>query len=452
MRRLVIPMMLYLSAAMLAAASYDDIVRTALSDSPDAVAAELSHEAGLLSVLEAELDDAYGFSVTMAASPLSDGMSAIDVSSLSFSMTAPDDDTSFTASIPFGVRYDGQGGSISPSASVEHVFDWGHDDEDLKDMQAAALRISVLREYLADRAAIRRNVLSLVTELLENERSAMEASLELDDASRELRDAVSLGIVTEGSIGFLELELARQRAEDSLRICGEEKEELMARYEAYLGAGWDGIEDIPMPVFPDVSGATTSSLLEEADMQRRIAEEEVLVTESAYNPMRMTAGAEAGGSIPLGQGLFSDASLNGRSASLYGSIGWEGNDVSVSAQGGSLNDFVVSVKENDCEKVVSPIRSVDFAMTVSGDSMAPEYPNGSRIFVKKINEKAFIEWGKVYVLDTCNGTIIKILAPSEKDNCVRCVSINPDPLYAPFDVAMNDIYGVYKVLLCMSIK
>ena len=124
----------------------------------------------------------------------------------------------------------------------------------------------------------------------------------------------------------------------------------------------------------------------------------------------------------------------------------------VSAQGGSLNDFVVSVKDNDCEKVVSPIRSVDFAMTVSGDSMAPEYPNGSRIFVKKINEKAFIEWGKVYVLDTCNGTIIKILAPSEKDNCVRCVSINPDPLYAPFDVAMNDIYGVYKVLLCMSIK
>ena len=124
----------------------------------------------------------------------------------------------------------------------------------------------------------------------------------------------------------------------------------------------------------------------------------------------------------------------------------------VSAQGGSLNDFVVSVKENDCEKMVSPIRGVDFAMTVSGDSMAPEYPSGSRILIKKINERAFIEWGKVYVLDTCNGTIIKILAPSEKDNCVRCVSINPDPLYAPFEVRMEDIYGVYKVLLCMSIK
>lgn len=124
----------------------------------------------------------------------------------------------------------------------------------------------------------------------------------------------------------------------------------------------------------------------------------------------------------------------------------------VSAQGGSLNDFVVSVKENDCEKVVSPIRGVDFAMTVSGDSMSPEYPNGSRIFIKKINERAFIEWGKVYVLDTCNGTVIKILVPSDKDGYVKCVSINTDPIFAPFEVALEDIYGVYKVLLCMSVK
>lgn len=124
----------------------------------------------------------------------------------------------------------------------------------------------------------------------------------------------------------------------------------------------------------------------------------------------------------------------------------------VSAQGGSLNDFVVSVKESDCEKVVSPIRGVDFAMTVSGDSMSPEYPNGSRIFIKRINEKAFIEWGKVYVLDTCNGTVIKILVPSEKEGYVKCVSINQDPIFAPFEVALEDIYGVYKVLLCMSVK
>jgi SOS-response transcriptional repressor LexA len=124
----------------------------------------------------------------------------------------------------------------------------------------------------------------------------------------------------------------------------------------------------------------------------------------------------------------------------------------ISAQGGSLNDFIVSVKETDCEKIVSPIRGADFAVTVSGDSMAPEYPSGSQVLIKKINEKSFIDWGRTYVLDTCNGIVIKILVPSEKKGCVRCLSINKDERYAPFDIALDNINGIYRVLLCMSVK
>jgi phage repressor protein C with HTH and peptisase S24 domain len=124
----------------------------------------------------------------------------------------------------------------------------------------------------------------------------------------------------------------------------------------------------------------------------------------------------------------------------------------ISAQGGSLNDFMVSIKETDCEKIISPIKGADFAITVSGDSMSPEYPSGSQVLVKKINEKAFIDWGKTYVLDTCNGSVIKILVPSEKEGYVKCLSINPDPKYAPFDVSFDDINGIYRVMLCMSMK
>lgn len=126
--------------------------------------------------------------------------------------------------------------------------------------------------------------------------------------------------------------------------------------------------------------------------------------------------------------------------------------IPISAQGGSLNEFVVSVKGSECERIISPIRGADFAIQVSGDSMAPEYPNGSRVFIKKINERAFIEWGKTYVLDTCNGTVIKTLVPSDDKDSVRCISINPDPIYAPFDVRFEDMYGLYKVMLCMSVK
>lgn len=124
----------------------------------------------------------------------------------------------------------------------------------------------------------------------------------------------------------------------------------------------------------------------------------------------------------------------------------------LSAQGGTLNDFVVQVKSSDCEMVVCPIRGADFAIPVSGDSMSPEYPNGSTVFIKKINEKAYIEWGRVYVLDTCNGTVIKTLIPSDKEGWVRCISINKSPQYAPFDICLKDVFGIYRVLLCMSVK
>lgn len=122
----------------------------------------------------------------------------------------------------------------------------------------------------------------------------------------------------------------------------------------------------------------------------------------------------------------------------------------ISAQGGSLNDFVVSIKESECEKIISPIKGADYAMSVSGDSMAPEYPSGSQILIKRINEKAFIDWGRVYVLDTCNGTVIKKLFPSEKPDRVVCKSINPE--YPPFEILLGDVYGVYRVLMCMSVK
>lgn len=120
----------------------------------------------------------------------------------------------------------------------------------------------------------------------------------------------------------------------------------------------------------------------------------------------------------------------------------------LSAQGGSLNDFVMSVKENECKKVLSPVKA-DFAMKVQGDSMSPAYPSGCTIYIKRINELIFIDWGHTYVLDTRNGTVIKTLLPSDKENAVKCVSINPDPKFAPFDVSLSDVFGVYKVLACM---
>ena len=121
----------------------------------------------------------------------------------------------------------------------------------------------------------------------------------------------------------------------------------------------------------------------------------------------------------------------------------------VSAQAGRLSDFASSVAEYECEKIVAPVKEAEMAIPIIGESMYPELPSGAIVFIKKINEKAFIEWGKPYVLDTSNGAVVKYLAPGN-EGCVKCISANQNPMYAPFEIPMSEIFGVYRIvsMLC----
>ena len=126
----------------------------------------------------------------------------------------------------------------------------------------------------------------------------------------------------------------------------------------------------------------------------------------------------------------------------------------MSAMGGSLTGFASpSIFLKDCETIISPIENVDFAITVYGDSMSPEYPSGSRVLIKKINPNIFIDWGKTYVLDTPNGVIVKeVHECKEKPGYIKCHSINPDPKFSDFEVPLSEVYGMYRVLMCLSAK
>ena len=127
--------------------------------------------------------------------------------------------------------------------------------------------------------------------------------------------------------------------------------------------------------------------------------------------------------------------------------------VPLSAMAGKLTGFSLEgITKADCEKIISPIKGADFAVPVSGDSMYPLFPNGSRVLVQETNPNAFIEWGKVYVLNTCNGIVVKQLRKSNKEGYVSCYSFNDNSIYAPFDIALADIHGFYKVLMCLSMQ
>lgn len=123
----------------------------------------------------------------------------------------------------------------------------------------------------------------------------------------------------------------------------------------------------------------------------------------------------------------------------------------ISARGGTLLGFSEGVNVQECEKIVSPVQDAELAISILGDSMEPEYPSGCIVFIKKVNEKIFIEWGKTYVLDTYNGAVLKNVYPVEGDEAkVACRSINPK--YPDYKVNGTDIYGMYKVLAEMMLK
>lgn len=123
----------------------------------------------------------------------------------------------------------------------------------------------------------------------------------------------------------------------------------------------------------------------------------------------------------------------------------------IAAQGGTPDNFENQISKHDCEMIMSPIENITMAIPVTGDSMSPEFPSGCKVMVQKINEKAFIEWGCTYVLDTINGAIIKNVFPCKDDSeKIICRSVNPN--FADFTVDVNDVRGWYRVRCCITIK
>ena len=117
------------------------------------------------------------------------------------------------------------------------------------------------------------------------------------------------------------------------------------------------------------------------------------------------------------------------------------------AQGGQLDGFANNgVTLAQCETVPTPFKGAQFAISVRGQSMSPTYPSGCVLFISK-NIADWVEWGKVYVLDTENGVIVKQLAPSTLgEDFVCCKSFNDAPEFAPFNVPKASIFGIYRVV------
>lgn len=120
--------------------------------------------------------------------------------------------------------------------------------------------------------------------------------------------------------------------------------------------------------------------------------------------------------------------------------------VPISAIAGPITAYYENgVDLSQCSKIISPNPNADLALPITGDSMEPTFADGSIVFIKKINEQAFIPWGHPMVLDTENGVFIKTVMPDEESpTYIWAHSINPK--YPRMHIPKYCISGYYRVL------
>lgn len=91
------------------------------------------------------------------------------------------------------------------------------------------------------------------------------------------------------------------------------------------------------------------------------------------------------------------------------------------------------------------VRGVKYLIRVSGSSMYPKYSNGDILACRPITDLSFFQWGKVYVLDTDQGALVKRLFEGRDDSCIECRSDNKEH-YPPFQINRTSIRTVSIVV------
>jgi len=117
--------------------------------------------------------------------------------------------------------------------------------------------------------------------------------------------------------------------------------------------------------------------------------------------------------------------------------------VDLYAAGGG-NEVLDGVTLAQCEQmpVVTILPRYDFTMRVTGESMQPQIRPGDVVACMRIDEPTFLQWGRIHVLSTTQGIVIKKIF--DAGDGIRCVSFNTD--YPDFVIPKQEIYSFNLVV------
>ena len=91
-------------------------------------------------------------------------------------------------------------------------------------------------------------------------------------------------------------------------------------------------------------------------------------------------------------------------------------------------------------------RGADCVIRIDGDSMMPRYRSGDVLAIRILKDPSFFQWGRVYVLSTTQGCVVKKLFPDPEDEeKIICHSENSDN-YPDYKIMKQEIMGVAIVV------
>ena len=118
--------------------------------------------------------------------------------------------------------------------------------------------------------------------------------------------------------------------------------------------------------------------------------------------------------------------------------------IPLEAAAGSLSIALTSVSQSECEQlpIIPTLPQYDFTIVARGESMLPAIESGDELACRFIHESAFIQWGRIHVLDTAQGIVVKRIF--ESDGRILCRSDNKN--YPDFPVTKEEIHHMALVV------
>ena len=105
--------------------------------------------------------------------------------------------------------------------------------------------------------------------------------------------------------------------------------------------------------------------------------------------------------------------------------------------------------EKDFARYVVPEfinKGVEFLIRVSGSSMYPKYSSGDILACKFIKDRLFFQWGKIYVIDSSQGILVKRVRKHEKYPEYIILESDNKERYQPFEFPTSDIRSLSIVI------